>query len=206
MKLIDLTHKIGNNTPPYPGDPETTLRLIKSMGEDGYNLNIFNTSLHTGTHIDMPSHMTADDRPVSAFDPGCFAGRGVMLDVRDQAVICMKKDYEGSIKKGDVVLLYTGFGSRYDTPGVYFGSHPSVDPALAEFLISAEIRMLGMDMPAPDHPPYTAHKLLLSAGIFLLENLTGLERLIGIRDFEVIALPLRIDAEASPVRAVARLT
>ena len=59
-----------------------------------------------------------------------------------------------------------------------------------------------MDMPDPDYPPYKYHKKFLKAGILILENLTNLQNLIGIDDFEVLALPLKIHAEASFVRAV----
>jgi kynurenine formamidase len=65
--------------------------------------------------------------------------------------------------------------------------------------------MLGMDMPAPDYFPFDFHKELLTNGIFLLENLTNLQELLGVNDFEVIALPLKIAAEASFVRAVCRI-
>ena len=35
--------------------------------------------MHTGTHIDMPSHMLSDDRLAAAFKPEMFIGRGVLL-------------------------------------------------------------------------------------------------------------------------------
>jgi kynurenine formamidase len=64
--------------------------------------------------------------------------------------------------------------------------------------------MLGVDMPSPDYPPFPVHKLLLNKGIFVLENLTGLEQLLGIKHFEVFEVPLKIHAEASLTRAFAR--
>jgi len=64
--------------------------------------------------------------------------------------------------------------------------------------------MLGMDMPAPDYPPFTFHKSLLSNGIFILENAANLEELTNLSAFEVMAFPLKISAEASLVRAVCR--
>lgn len=161
--------------------------------------------MHTGTHIDMPSHMLSDDRLAAAFKPEMFIGRGVLLDVRNQNPIGMSKGYEDSVKKDDIVLLYTGFDIWYKKPDMYFKKHPVIDEALAGFLIESGIKMIGLDMPAPDHPPFTVHKMLLEAGIFVLENLTGLDKLEGAGEFEVIALPLRIEAEASLVRAVARI-
>lgn len=62
-----------------------------------------------------------------------------------------------------------------------------------------------MDMPAPDYPLFTYHKALLSNEIFVLENITNLQELLRVSEFEVIALPLKISAEASFVRAICRI-
>ena len=48
------------------------------------------------------------------------------------------------------------------------------------------------------------HKRLLAAGVPMVENLTNLAALRG-RRFDFAALPLKISAEASLVRAVAWL-
>jgi kynurenine formamidase len=64
--------------------------------------------------------------------------------------------------------------------------------------------MIGVDMSSPDFPPFQVHKLLLGNGIFIMENMTSLKELIGIKEYEVFAQPLKIDAEASLVRASAR--
>lgn len=60
-------------------------------------------------------------------------------------------------------------------------------------------------MPAPDYPPFTFHKALLSNDIFVLENLTNLGSLLDKPNFEVMAFPLKISAEASFVRAVCQI-
>lgn len=62
---------------------------------------------------------------------------------------------------------------------------------------------IGMDMPKPDNYPFEIHKLLFNNDIFIIENLTNLDKLKGVDNFQVIAFPLRIKAEASVVRAVA---
>ena len=81
MKIIDLTHLFGKDT----------LRIRRSQDQaqsnkkrkDGYNLNLIYTSMHTGTYIDMPSHMIADDRLAERFEPELYWS-GVLLDVRNQ--------------------------------------------------------------------------------------------------------------------------
>ena len=59
-------------------------------------------------------------------------------------------------------------------------------------------------MASPDLPPLAVHKRLLAAGVPMVENLTNLAALRG-RRFDFAALPLKISAEASLVRAVAWL-
>ncbi|MCL2774767.1 MAG: cyclase family protein [Oscillospiraceae bacterium] len=204
MKLIDISHVLDENTPIFPGDCKTALSKYKTIEKDCYNAYVLQSGLHTGTHIDIPMHLINDDKTVKDFPADCFVGKGVLLDVRGEDVIQMKPVYREIVGEQDIVLLFTGF-DKYYFQDKYFANHPTASDELAEFLLSKKIKMLGMDMPAPDYPPFTFHKELLRKGIFVLENLTNLQSLIDIADFEVIALPLKINAEASLVRAVCRV-
>jgi len=204
MKLIDISHVLDENTPIYPGDYKTTMQKYNSLEKDGYCTYLLSSCLHTGTHIDLPMHLLNDSRTAADFAPDKFAGKGILLDVRGESTINMKPCYKEMVTDGCVVLLYTGHDKHYHSEK-YFTHYPAVSIELADFLISKKIRMLGMDMPAPDYPPFTIHKALLSNDIFVLENLTNLHSLIDIDGFEVIAFPLKISAEASFVRAVCRI-
>lgn len=204
MRLIDISHVLNGNTPIYPGDYKITLQKYNSLEKDGYCSHLLSSCLHTGTHIDLPMHMLNDNRFVSDFALDNFVGKGILLDVRGENPIRMKPCYKEMAAEGCVVLLYTGFDKHYRTEE-YFTRHPAVSNDLAGFLLSKKIKMLGMDMPAPDYPPFSFHKALLSEDILILENLTNLHSLVDIDSFEVIAFPLKISAEASFVRAVCRI-
>lgn len=65
--------------------------------------------------------------------------------------------------------------------------------------------MVGTDTPSPDKSPYLIHKILLKGDVLIIENLTNLESLLSHSEFEVIALPIRFEAEASPIRVVAKV-
>ena len=204
MKLIDISHVLDGDTPIFPGDYQTTLSPYKTIEKDYYNAFLLQSGLHTGTHIDMPMHLIEHDKTAADFPLDGFCGKGVLLDVRTEASIAMKPIYESQVHEEDVVLLYTGWDKSYSKPD-YFTRHPIVGEALAEFLLSRKIKMLGMDMPAPDAPPFTFHKDLLRHGIFVLENLTNLDSLTAVESFTVMAFPLKINAEASLVRAVCQI-
>lgn len=160
MKLIDISHVLNENTPIYPGDAKTTLTEYRTLGKDQYRGFLLRSCLHTGTHVDLPTHLIPDSRLTCDFPLERFMGKGVLLDVRGEHVISMKKCYEQAVTQGSIVLLFTGFDRHYKS-SKYFSSHPVVEDALAKFLLSKDIKMLGMDTPAPDYAPHALHKELL---------------------------------------------
>lgn len=198
---VDLSWPVTDGMPVYPGDRETRLTQEKWLEKDQYNAYVLSTGLHAGTHMDAPSHLLPNASGMKEMPLSRFIAPGILLNVRGQKEIKRPILWEGTLT-GKAVLLFTGMEAAYGTEGYYSG-HPIVSVELAELFVKEDIAFLGMDMPSPDLPPFPVHKLLLQAGIPIVENLRGLEGLTG--DFEVAAFPLNIHAEASPVRAVARV-
>jgi kynurenine formamidase len=207
-KTLDLSHTIDDRMPVHPYDGEVSLFRDKTLEQDKYNNSRLTTGMHAGTHIDAPGHFLESSLYISDYPLERFMGDGCLLDVRGETVISFREEYEHIVGEGSIVLLLTGLGTLYRTPAYYqgFNDHPLVDVSLAEFFCRKRIKMLGLDTPKPDNYPFEIHRLLLSKGIFILENLTNLEALVGVPEFEVIAFPLKIRAEGSPVRAVARFS
>lgn len=204
--IIDLTHVIVDQMPVHPYDGQVSLHRDRTLERDRFNNSRLTIGMHVGTHIDAPSHFLENSLHVSDYPLDSFIGEGCLLDVRGEDLLVFKSEYEERVHEGSIVLLLTGFGALYGTSDYYqrFADHPVVAPELAHFFVRKKIKMLGMDMPKPDNYPFDIHKLLLQNNIFIMENLTNLEGLLGVPQFEVIALPLKIQAEGSPVRAVAR--
>lgn len=196
--IFDLTHTIRSGMPVYPGDPKTALIPVTQYETDGYRLTRLDTGLHAGTHIDMPSHFSADSRTAAQMPAAWFAA---------PARIFKPGEDMSSVREGEAVLIATGWDRHFGQED-YFTSHPVISEELASCLIERNIRMLGLDTPSPDLPPFAVHRRLSERGIFLVENLRGLSALHEAakgRCFEFFAFPLKIEAEASSVRAVARL-
>lgn len=203
-ELIDLTHTMVDMLPVYPGDDATRIFQTKKLEQDGYNYHRLETGMHSGTHIDFPMHMLNSSQYASDFPLQNFIGNGCILDVRNQPVIKMKKDYIDIIPGNSVLLLFTGQDRLFGSDE-YFSNTPVIDEEFALFLIEKKIKILGIDSPSPDRFPFMIHKLLLNNGIPILENLTNLEQLLDKPSFEVIAFPLKIRADASLLRAVAKI-
>ena len=158
--------------------------------------------MHVGTHIDAPLHMCKNKKFISEYSIDKFIGNAVLLDVRGEKVIGIKDDYYRDIKENDIVLLFTGWDSFYGKKE-YYNNHPEISEELAELLIKKKIKMLGMDMPSPDNGEFDIHKKLFENEIFILENLTNLNKLLYNEEIQIFAQPLKIQGEASLVRAIA---
>ncbi len=203
-KYIDLSHDIMNDMPIYPGDGSVKLYQDKFIECHEYNSFRLEIGMHAGTHIDTPMHLTNSKTTIDKVALDTFVGQGCLLDVRNEDVIKYKGEYSDRVSENDIVLLYTNYSDNYGTEE-YYTKHPVIDKELADFFIRKKIKMIGMDLPSPDKYPFEIHKMLFDSGILIIENLTNLSELLCIDKFEVIAFPLKIKAEASMVRVVAKI-
>lgn len=201
---VDLSITFTATMPTYGGDSEARLYQNRFMDKDGYNGYQIESNLHVGTHIDMPMHMSGRQGFACDFPLEHFIGRGVLIDAKGERVIDYCPEFEKRIRKGDIVLFWTGHSDCFGQEG-YYRQHPIVADEMARFLARKEIRGLGIDGPSPDVSPYNVHSILFEQGIYIVEGLMGLEQLEGYEDFEVMVLPLKLEAEASLIRAVARI-
>uniref|UniRef100_UPI003EBA121D cyclase family protein n=1 Tax=Proteinivorax hydrogeniformans TaxID=1826727 RepID=UPI003EBA121D len=201
---IDLTHVIENDMPCHPYDDGLKLLRNKFLSKDKFNDSILETGMHVGTHVDAPSHLTNSNKLISDYPVEKFAGRGKLLDVRGEKKITLKKKYIDTVNSDDIVLLHTGFDKEFRKEE-YFLEHPVLTDELIDFFVETKVKLIGVDLPSPDIAPFNAHKKLLQNDILIIENLTNLSKLVEVADFEIIAFPLKIQAEGSPVRVVAKV-
>ncbi|MEI6139507.1 MAG: cyclase family protein [Mariniphaga sp.] len=204
MRYIDLSHTLHQNIAVFPGDGPPSIDHVRTLGRDGFNDYSLTTGMHVGTHIDGPMHMTLDTRMIGQLPIDRFAGNGVLIDVRGEHQIEFREEFQRIILPDAIVLFYSGLDKSFGTPQ-YFTDYPDISEVLALFLVERQVKMVGLDWDSPDHPPYPIHDILLRNNILILENLTNLDRLLNFPNFEVFAFPLKIEADSSIVRVVARV-
>lgn len=204
MTYIDLTHVFTKTMPVYPGDPASELAPIASCEKDGFTDHRVSTGMHVGTHVDAPLHMIKDGARIPEIAIEHFFGTGRLIDARGLSMIGSEVLNQTTIEENDIIIFMTGCSNNYRSPS-YYESSPELTEELARALVAKKISMIGLDFPSPDRPPFKVHQLLLGAGILIIENLTDLEKLIGVRNFEIIALPANFDADAAPARVVAKI-
>jgi kynurenine formamidase len=205
MNLIDLSHVLETGMAVYPGDPVVPrIDRLSEHGVETHQSSAFACGCHAGTHIDLPLHFLAGKPSLEALAPERFIGAARVLDAPEGAIPATLLD--GIDPAGlDFVLFRTGWARHWGTPRYYDG-WPYLTHAAARRLADMGLKGVGLDTPSidPAHDQ-TAHALLAAADLINVENLANLEALPAGR-FEFQALPLRLSgAEASPVRALARI-
>jgi len=210
---IDLSHPLDENLPRIPFFPAPSYTEVLSLPDDPMNATRIDMVVHTGTHVDAPSHFIAGGETVDDLDLNRLTGRGVVcrVDAGEDEVYGVEALLDRElIEPGDLVVLATGWWQHFDSK--VYGRHPSLSVALADWLVDREVAMVAVDTPTPDLPhqrrpsgfDWPVHRVLLGSGTLIAEHLTNLDALAG-RRVELMLAPLNIrGADGAPVRALGR--
>ena len=211
MRVIDLSWPITDRMMVFPGDISPFVKNGATMEDNGWRTKLVSFTTHTGTHMDAPSHMIAYGKNLDQLPNETFFGFGLVVDVRG----CAKRRIEladikissSEISCADFLLFRTGWSEKWQTEE-YLTGFPVLSPLSAEWLSEKNLKGIGFDALSVD-PIGSAsndiHKILLSSGLVILENLRNLD-LVGYRPFCMAALPISlIDQDGGPTRVMAVL-
>lgn len=204
MKIIDLTHVLEEGMPVYPGTEPPILDEANTIERDGFREKKITMYSHTGTHMDAPAHILPGAVTLDSMRVETFYGSACVLDLPFSDLASREK----MIAASDFLLLRSGW-SRHWGSGKYFERFPVLDSKTAEWLTGFGLKGIGLDAISVDPVDSTTlsiHRILLGAGLVIIENLTNLD-LLPEDQFDFSCFPLKIQgADGSPVRAVAHLS
>jgi kynurenine formamidase len=158
--------------------------------------------------MDAPFHFFSDGRTIDEIPLEACIGEAVLVDLRpfDPQTELKKvhvEKFEKAIRQTRRVVLFTGWADEWRRP-TYFTHHPVLSGELADFLVSLNVLLVGVDTPSVDKPPFPAHLSLLGRGVLIVENLTNLDKIKSAR-FHLTVAPLKIvGRDGSPIRAFAQ--
>lgn len=212
MTVIDLSHFIEPGMPVYPGTDGPVLDSATTIATDGFAEKRLSMFSHTGTHIDAPGHILSGAPTLDRLSPTRFAGRGLVIDIGapEPGRIVTEGDLEPWVRELETVrfALFRFGWSRFWGKPEYYSDYPILSEGAANRLTSFGLSGVGVDcisVDAIDTAEFPVHKIFFRAGMILIENLTGLEALVG-KPFAFTCFPLKLrDADGSPVRAAALL-
>jgi kynurenine formamidase len=231
-RVVDLSHAYDASTIFWPtSDPFRLVVDANGMTPGGYYYaaNSFSTSEHGGTHLDAPRHFaergwTSDEIPLQR-----MMGTAVVVDASSAAA--GNADYQitaadlqaweaahGRIPDAAVLLLRTGYSSRWPDAAAYLGTaergdaavaklhFPGLHPDAARWLVAERnVASIGIDTASIDYGQSTgfeSHLVLLGRNVPVFENLTALDALPPTGAL-VVALPMKIGGgSGGPLRAI----
>jgi kynurenine formamidase len=232
---VDLSYAFDSTTIYWPTAQPFRLEVVSAQRTAAgfyYAANNFAAAEHGGTHLDSPVHFAEGRHTTDQIPLDRFMGPAVVVDVAARA--SADPDYRaspddlaewerahGAIPAGAIVLIRTGWGSRWPDRARYLGTarigpaavpelhFPGIDSSAARWLVEqGGVDAVGIDTPSIDYGQSTTfdtHQILFTANIPAFENVANLERLPAVGAF-VVALPMKITGgSGGPLRIVALL-
>lgn len=203
MKIIDLTQMLEDGMPVYPGTEPPIMAEANTIERDGFREKLITMYSHTGTHMDAPAHIFPEGATLDNLPLETYYGSACVLDLP----VANPQALEKLIAASDFLLLRTLWSRHWGSEN-YFGRFPALNTETAEWLTGFGLKGIGVDaisVDPIDSADLPVHRILLGAGLVIVENLTNLD-LLPADNFMFSCFPLKIQkADGSPIRAVAHL-
>jgi kynurenine formamidase len=211
VRVVDLTHAFDNGMPVFPGLPGPSFEPIAKVEEDGFAMTRYAMLNHIGTHVDAPAHQIAGGDTLDEIGLERLVTDAVRIDVshRDPHGAIPLDEIRGQlddVRAGDIVLFYSNNARNYGTDAYWTGwSYPDADASRA--LIERGVSAVGFDGPSADPVDTTTfelHRIWLSAGRMILENVNNLDQLPA--RAQLVVAPMKVArANGAPTRIFALL-
>jgi arylformamidase len=226
MRIVDISLELdpknfAMRTPAgFKKDMQFAMEVIKehdAPGGAGQIVRGVHMRLHAGSHVDAPEHNVRGGTQIHQLPLELFIGDAIVADLRSKlpAQAITENDLENAagrqIKSGDRLLLRTDHNNTYDGGSEkWMKDSPYLTIGATLWCIDKGVVIVGYDFyHGNDEPgaPRVFHnsRTLSEHGVITMPYLKNLN-LIDKQRFTLVGFPLKlIDAEASPVRAVALL-
>jgi kynurenine formamidase len=227
-RIVHLSHIIDPTIPLWPGDPSVKFETVAELDKDGYYLRRFSLGEHSATHMNAPNSFYPQGMSIDQYPAESLIAQAVVIDIRQQAatnpdyaltladVLAWEQQY-GQIPPKSVVLLFTGWQSKWSDQGAFFhqdasgGMHfPGFGSEATQFLLKErQIAGIGIDTHGVDSgqdTTFAINRLVLEQPHIVLENLTNLDQLPAIGTILVMGILRLLGGSGSPVAVLALLT
>src|SRR5438132_13906170 len=213
-RVVELSCAISDKLVAWPGDTKVFEDKVNaSVEKNGYFTRSFWMLEHYGTHMDAPIHFPPGKTPVDQIPVERLFGPAVVIDVHAEAE--KNADYRlsvarverweaahGSILAGAIVLLRTGWASRWPDPQRYRNldaagvmHSPGFSVEAVRVVMARQASGRGIDTISADYGAskvFAVHKLALGAGLYQLDILADLSALPEAGAFLVVA-PIKLE-------------
>lgn len=216
MKIIDLSLPIeeGMMTFPTHWHPVVEITILGRHGVEGRETRKLVLGTHIGTHADAPRHFIPGGSTIDEVPLEILIGPATIADFTGCKPLYEIDVPELQQKMGPRIptrLILRTCWSQYFGNIKFYNEYPFLSENAAQWLVDSGVRLIAMDTPSPDNPAHSRgtakdspnHKILLGAGVVLVEYLTNLKSLSA-PEVELIVMPLKLKGcDGSPARCLA---
>jgi len=206
MTLFDISLTIAEDLPVWPGDPKIELKKISKI-EDGEEANVTHISacVHIGTHVDAPDHFMGNGQTVENLPLDLLVGSAFVVEMLVDSQVSAVDLQSASIPEGTKRLLIKTSNSQLWAEGVteFKSDFIALEADAAAYLVNKGVEVVGVDYlsVAPFADPAPTHRILLEAGVLVIEGLNL--SMIEPGEYTLMCLPLKISgSDGAPARVL----
>ena len=196
LNIIDVTRALSPDIVVYPGDlvPEW-----ETADNGQYRTTLLRISSHSGTHIDAPLHYFKEAMSIDQVPLSLLVGEVWVSDLSSLRGEIQPEHLE-EIPPGTGRLLIRTCFSEAER---FSPDYPYLTPESARWLRDRGVRCVGVDSPSIEvfGGDGTVHRLLLEAGIIIIELLDLADVAEGRYLMAALPLPLK-GVDGSPARVI----
>ena len=204
---IDISVPLYTGMAHWPDNPPVRIERMMDLARgDAANVSKIELGAHTGTHMDAPRHFLADGAGIDEMPFEATIGPARVIHIEHPQAILPAELEAHNLQAGERVLFRTQNSERCWNTDEFVEDFVYISMAAAQFLADRQVRTIGVDYLSVGGYVYDGvetHRILLSAGIWLIEglNLAAVEP----GTYELVCLPLRIaGADGALARAILR--
>jgi kynurenine formamidase len=172
-ETLDMTLPFSVQTPQWANYEPLSVKYTKRVGGQYFGLGRNNAhcraSFHLATHMDGEKHFWAAGRTIGQMPFEYWYGPGVIADISSHvsnSSVYTPEMVENvvDVKKGDILIIKTGWHQYgWNSPDSdefrYMIKHPGPSPDFADWCLEKEIKWLGVDCVAMEHPMNTIQRI-----------------------------------------------
>lgn len=216
---IWLSHTLNENTEGYKGEKSLKINHTSRISKDDSSNSItFSMNNHLGTHVDVPYHFLNDGTTISDYNASDWVFNAPLmiekpLSAAELLSPEMFNDDEMGVEEADIIIIRTGF-EKFRGTKKYWESSPGFSSTLYDYFLKRfkSLKAIGFDSISLSSLKHReegrkAHKIFLSNGIRIFEDLKLSEIKIATSLKTIVSLPLIIDGgDGGPCTMIANIT
>ena len=199
---IDVSVPIHDGMVHWPDNPPIELYAVMHLERgDICTVSALKMGLHTGTHIDGPSHFIPGGAGTDSVPLQNLIGPARVVEIKDRSAVTQAELRKHNIGHSERLLFKTQNSQRGWNSTEFFSEFVSLAEDAASYLAELKTLVVGVDYLSVGSPE--VHRTLFKAGVVIIEGLNLSKVSSG--EYELLCLPLRIlEGDGAPSRALLR--